>query len=75
MIVKEAIEWISIYDSVPDDERSVLVCGLLTEGDDVPTVWVGYWEDKSSRWRLDNGRFAHEVAYWAEIPTGPEELA
>lgn len=68
--MKKEIEWISVTDRLPTNPRTVQVCFKF---DDCPKVVYAFY-NYQERW-LDvehEESFSHPVAYWAEVPKGPQ---
>ncbi len=63
-----SINWISVADKLPDDERLVLVADTKND------VMFGFL-DPDSYWRYDTAeKVVDPVTHWAEIPEPPQKI-
>ncbi|MCQ8116118.1 DUF551 domain-containing protein [Methylomonas rosea] len=69
MIVLEAIEWLDVNESLPDDEMTVLLYHRAM----CEPVWLGYCLGEG--WFTADGEPLPDgvVTHWAEMPAGPED--
>jgi len=65
--VAETINWVSVKDSLPDEDIVVLV---KTPSPGEP-VWPGYLLQGEWTW-VDGSIAAYEVTHWADMPVGPQ---
>ena len=67
-MIEKRIQWVSVYDRVPDTTRIVLVAyggGTI--------VAVGRMRLHDRVWFLVYGGDSVEVTHWAELPEPPED--
>ena len=61
----EEIEWMSVENELPCDNRDVLIFRI-------EQVSIGYYDNEQETWRTtDKGMAIRFVEYWAEFPKGP----
>lgn len=59
----EMLEWIDARDALPDDQTTVMVCGVELE------PWPGWHE--GGTWYTADAVDRDDVTHWAPMPLGP----
>lgn len=68
---REAQQWISVGDRMPDARKRVLIsCGLPSKGE-MPTVYEACWWPQHNEWQSDEGLDFDNVTHWRELPPPP----
>jgi hypothetical protein len=73
----EQLTWVSVTDELPDEGVTVLLFGDF----DGEPVWPGYLDEADEKaigcdiWRAVDGMLIRGVTHWAEMPSGPVEVA
>jgi hypothetical protein len=72
--MSEQLTWVDVCDRLPDEGVTVLLFGDM----DGEPVWPGYFDESTAHgdiWRTVDGMLIKGVTHWAEMPSGPKEVA